>query len=167
MADMSNFSFADSKARYQVYATDTTSGQITELIRELDLTDPLNPSVTYIKASDGTSYTPAATEVVYRRPQRVTVGQQSLAGVAGAVTTLTVPANAKRAEVHVWTNDIAYTVDGTDPDPANKTGRRSNNGATFELEGDDINKFKVVALDATKAADLWVEFFNGEDPFAV
>lgn len=167
MADMSNFTFSDNKARYQVYATDTTSGQITELIRELDLSDPANPTVSYIKADDGTAYTPAASEVIYRRPQRVSVGSEILANVGSTVASLTVPANAKRAEVHVWDEAAVFTADGTNPDPANKRGRRANNGAVFELEGADLDNFKAVALDAAKATTLYVEYFNGEDPFAV
>ena len=162
MADVKGFQptvIADPK-RFTVYATDTVSGVVTELWRVLDA----DGNVSYEKAIDGTAYTPAATETIDRMPQRVQLGDEALPVPTGTtvVQLASVPGNARRAEVHVWGNEVVWTTNGTDPDAAAMKGRRSNDGATFELEGDELETFKVLTLDADGDAGLWVEYFNNE-----
>lgn len=139
----------DQVVTFEKFVTNTTTGLITEVIQETNLT---TGAVSYF-TNAGLPYTLIAGDVVADYPIRVVLADAlpiTATNLADAV--LSVPANAAHAEIHVFDNAIIYTVDGSTPDASAGNGIRVNVGGTFELEGaDELNKFKARALSATNA----------------
>ncbi len=115
-------------------------------------------------ALDGqTPYTP--TGVVYSYHQRfLASGGESIAFTDGATVSLTPPAGADVAEIHVWDANIVWDKRPAAPAVTNDGtvgyGRHAD-GAYFELEGaEEIANFQAIGF-AGQAGRLEVNYVEG------
>lgn len=117
-------------------------------------------SVWYNVDTDSVIAAPASEQVEALDAQRITLTAEKLivSSVSPGYQFAAVPANANYAEVHVWAQDITFTLNGVEPTPS--TGFRQANGQTFKLESrSEITGFMAKRYGATDAA-LWVQYYR-------
>ena len=101
---------------------------------------------------------PTAADINALDSYRNKLGSQVLTvdATIGGVS-LTVPAGANHAEIHVWDADVVFTLDGATA-PTATVGIRQADGQLFELEGvSELTNAAFLRLGATDAR-IYVEY---------
>lgn len=165
MSQHSPFKLPEMSAKQACFATDSATGKVVPLYREVDAAGV----VSYTDESN-TPYVLSATETAAPEPIRYSIGSEVLAlDNSGTIAKLaSVPANSVQAEIQVHLSDnMIFTTEGTDPAPAAGTGKLALAGSNLELEGaDEIADFKAAALNVTgddfgtNGVKIYVEYFN-------
>ena len=112
---------------------------------------------------DGTAFAPSGSEVFFpeQAPPTVNLGSQSLA-VPIVAFTLTPPAGADWAQLHVYGGDLVWTTDGSVPDDTIENGFRNSSGTTFWLTSPvELAAFQFKQTALSGATGLYVEYFSG------
>ena len=127
--------------------------------------DVQNPSVvtalSWYNLSQDVDITPAPpiiSDIEQVKGDRVLLGQETLKYGQNPASLGSIPNGVNFAEIHVFNHDSIYDVDGTSPDPVNFSGRRVNDGATFELESfNEIKNFLIRTISASPASAAYVD----------